>query len=204
MSKSKTEQERKKRWGQQQKTLHASQLMRDVAYYEERGLFTAQAAWSETASQVLWDSQNWRSEPEFRDLSLDPYQTGQAMSLAWEELQFDPAEFEELSDADKDDRNFELNARAIAHNLSPEFKRDFLRRLERYRLRLRANKRWEVLAQAGLTQMILETSDQTDEAVWPECMLIYQIHYEAVSEYLRLQEAAEDGHKLADESDAEP
>jgi hypothetical protein len=189
--KRKAERERKKRWGQQQKTLHASQLMRDVAFYEERGLFTSQSVWSETASQVLWDSQNWRSEPEFRDLAFDPFHTGQAMSQAWQELLFDPEEFDQLSDADKDDRNFELNARAIALNLSPEFKKDFLRRLERYRLRLRANKQWEALAQAGLTQMILETSDQASEAAWPECMLIYQVHYEAVGEYLRLQEAAE-------------
>ena len=74
--------------------------------------------------------------------------------------------------------------------LLPEIKKDFLRRLERYRQRLRAGKRWEALAQAGLVQMILETSDDSREEVWPECMLVYQIHYEAIEEYLRLQEAA--------------
>jgi hypothetical protein len=189
--KRKAEHERKKRWGQQQKTLHANQLMRDLAYYEERGLFTSQAKWSETASQVLWDSQNWRTEPEFRDLAFDPYQTGQAMSVAWQELRFDPEEFDKLSDEVKDDRNFELNARAIELNLGPEFKKDFLRRLERYRQRLRIGRQWEALAQAGLMQMILETSDQSGEAAWPECMLVYQVHYEAVGDYLRLQEAAE-------------
>jgi uncharacterized protein (DUF1697 family) len=189
--KRKAERDRKKRWGQQQKTLRANQLMRDLTYYEEQGLFASQAKWSETTSQVLWDSQQWRDEPEFRNLAFDPYRTGQAMNLAWQELQFDPEEFEQLSDADKDDRNFELNARAIRVNLSPEFKKDFLQRLERYRLRLRTIRQWEALAQAALVQMVLETSDQAGEAAWPECMLVYQLHYEAVDEYLRLQEAAD-------------
>lgn len=188
--KRRAEQERQKRWGQQQKTRHANQLARDLAYYEERGLFASQAKWSETASQALWDSQDWRGEPEFRDLAFDPYQAGQAMHAAWEELQFDPDEFEKLSAEDKDDRNFQLNACAIQVLLLPEIKKDFLRRLERYRQRLRAGKRWEALAQAGLVQMILETSDESREEVWPECMLVYQIHYEAIEEYLRLQEAA--------------
>ncbi len=188
--KRKAELERQKRWGQQQKTLHANQLARDLTYYEERGLFASQAKWSETASQALWDSQDWRGEPEFSDLTFDPYQVGQAMHQAWEELQFDPDEFEKLSDEDKEDRNFELNACAIQTLLLPEIKKDLLRRLERYRQRLRSGKRWEALAQAGLVQMILETSDQSDEAAWPECMLVYQIHYEAIGEYLRLQEAA--------------
>lgn len=189
-AKRKAERERQKRWGQQQKTRHANQLARDLAYYEERGLFASQAKWSETASQALWDSQDWRGEPEFSDLTFDPYQVGQAMHQAWEELQFDPDEFEQLSDDDKEDRNFELNAYAMQLRLLPEIKKDFLRRLERYRQRLRAGKRWEALAQAGLVQMILETSDQANEEVWPECMLLYQIHYEAIGEYLRLQEAA--------------
>src|SRR5512143_3509732 len=169
--KRKAERDRKKRWGQQQKALHANQLTRDLAYYDERGLFTSQAVWNETASQVLWDSQNWRGGIEFLDLAFEPYQTGQAMSQAWQELQFNPEEFKQLSDADQDDRNFELNARAIEINLSPEFKRDLLQRLERYRRRLRSGKRWEALAQAALVQTILETSDQAGEAAWPECML---------------------------------
>ncbi len=189
--KRKAERDRKKRWGQQQKALHANQLTRDLAHYDERGLFTSQAVWNDTASQVLWDSQNWRSELEFRDLAFEPYRTGLAMSQAWQELQFNPEEFKQLSDADQDDRNFELNARAIEINLSPEFKKDFLQRLERYRQRLRSGKQWETLAQAALVQTILETSDQVGEAAWPECMLIYLVHYEAVGEYLRLQEAAD-------------
>jgi hypothetical protein len=187
----KAERERKKRWGQQQKALHASLLNRDLTYYEERGLFNSSAVWNETASQVLWDSQEWRHEPEFRDLALEPYRTGQAMALAWQELKFDPVEFNRLADEEKDDRNFELNAHALALNLTPEFKKDVLQRLERYRRRLRAAQRWEALAQAGLVQMILETSDLADEHAWPECMLIYQLHHEAVGEYVRLQEAAE-------------
>jgi hypothetical protein len=185
------ERDRKKRWGQQQKDMRANQLARDLAYYEERGLFASPAKWSETASQVLWDSQQWRGEPEFRDLAFDPYRTGQAMNRAWQELQFDPDEFNQLSDEDKDDRNFELNSRAIGVSLSTEFKKNFLQRLERYRLRLRTGKQWEALAQVALVQMVLETSDQAGETAWPECMLVYQIHYEAVDEYLRLQEAAE-------------
>ncbi len=188
--KRKAERERQKRWGQQQKSLHANQLARDLAYYEEQGLFASQTKWSETASQALWDSQDWRGEPEFRDLTFDPYQVGQAMHQAWEELQFDPDVFEKLSEEDKEDRNFELNACAIQLLLLPEMKKDFLRRLERYRQRLRASKRQEALAQVSLVQMILETGDEAGEAAWPECMLVYQIHYEAIGEYLRLQEAA--------------
>jgi hypothetical protein len=98
------------------------------------------------------------------------------MHQAWEELQFDPDEFGKLSDEDKEDRNFELNACAIQTLLLPEIKKDFLRRLERYRQRLRSDKRWEALAQAGLVQMILETSDQSGEEARPECMLVYKIH----------------------------
>ena len=189
--KRRSERDLQNRWGAQQKALHTRQLSRDLRYYEERGLLVSDAASSEIVSQALWDSQNWRGEPEFRDLTFDPYVSGQALNQAWQEAEIDPAAYAELSDEDKDVQEFQCSVQAIESVLTPEIKKDVLRRFERFRQRLRAAQQPELLAQASLTQMFLEGSDEVDEAIWPECMLIFQLHQEAVDEYIRLHDAAE-------------
>jgi hypothetical protein len=190
--KRKAERERQKRWGQQQKNLHFKQLQRDLRYFEENGLMTTEDRWEEAIFQALEDSANWRSEVEFRELAFDPYTAGQAMNQVWRESPLTPDELEKMPEEERDERAFEANARAIELILTPEFKKIFLQRLDRFRLRLRAAKHWDTLAQASAVQIALETSEQSNDVpLWPECDLIYQLHYEAVGEYLRLQDAAQ-------------
>lgn len=193
----KAERERKKRWGQQQKNLHIKQLQHDLRYYEENGQMASEERWEETVFQALWDSQNWRNEVEFRELAFEPFATGQAMNRAWQAAPLKISELDSLPEEEREERTFEINAHAINLLLTPEFKKIFLQQLDRFRLRLRAAKRWETLAQVSVMQMALEAAMQTEDDLWPECGLIFQLHFEAVGEYLRLQEAAGDALNTA-------
>lgn len=190
-AKRKAERERQKRWGQQQKNLHIKQLQRDLQYFEENGQLSAEDRWEEAIFQALDESANWRTEVEFRELAFDPYTAGQAMNEAWAETPIALDELEKMTEEEREERSFETNAHAISLILTADFRKVFLQRLDRFRLRLRAAKRWDTLAQASAVQIALETSEQTGDDLWPECNLIYQLHYEAIDAYLRLQDAAQ-------------
>ena len=191
--KKQAERDRRKRLAAEQKTQHQNQLMRDLAFYAERNLFESQAAWSEAATEVLWESQNWRAESEFAGLAFDIYASGQAMMDTWEQLHIDADALRQLPDDERDDKGFELHATAISHVLTPEFKRDFFARLDRFRQRLRARHEREQLAQTAMVQLVLETSAGSAEVgdmAWAECMLVYGVFVEAVQQFAALSEAA--------------
>lgn len=184
------EQDRQKRWGRQQKALHENQLQRDMDFYTERGMLAGTTHWQETAAQALWDSQAWRSEPEFADLAFDPFVCWTAVKQAGQEMEFDPAEHAALPEDEQDAEDFELQTLAIERVLTPLFKKNFYARLEQFRQRLRHEEQLERLAQASLVQYVLETAERQNESAWPECLLIFQLHSDAVDQYIRWQEAA--------------
>lgn len=185
------ERERQQRWGKQQKALHEKQLLRDMQPLTANGGFATEALQERVVAQALSDSQGWRHEPEFADLVFDPYVNRHALEQAWHEMEFDPEAFERLSEDEQDEQTLELHVLALGRVLTPQFKKDFLRCLERFRGRLRQKRQWEPLAQASLVQLLLESELQPDESAWPECLLIFQLHTEAVDRYVELQNAAE-------------
>ena len=186
------ERERQKRWGKQQKALHDKQVLSDMQYFVDNGRLDTEEHQQKAVEQALWNSQDWRHEPEFADLSFDPYLNQRALQQAWHEMEFDPEAFKQLSEDEQADENFELRALAIQRLLTPEFEKQFCTRLDRFRGRLRQEKRWEQLAQAGMVRLMLEKDDPQHQSAWPECMLIFRLHTEAVDRYIELQDAAED------------
>jgi hypothetical protein len=186
-----TERARQKRWGKQQKVLHEKQFLDDMQFFVENGYFETEARQQEALEHSLWSSQEWRGEPEFSDLAFDPYLNQRALQQAWHEMEFDPEAFKQLSEDEQADENFELRALAIERLLTSEFKKQFTARFERFRERLRQREQWEPLAQASMVQFMLEKDDGQQVSAWPECMLIFQLHDEAVERYSTLQDAAE-------------
>jgi hypothetical protein len=189
--KRRAERERQKRWGKQQKALREKQILGDMQYFADNGFFDTEARQQEAVAQSLWNSRDWRSEPEFADLAFDLYHNQRALQQAWHEMEFDPEAFKQLSEDDQADENFELRALAIERMLTPEFKQQFHARLNRFRTRLRQQQQWELLAQASMVQFMLEKDDPQNASAWPECMLIFHLHTEAVERYIELQDAAE-------------
>jgi hypothetical protein len=183
--------ERRKRWGKQQKALREKQLLGDMQHFVDNGWFSTDVRQQEALANSLWSSQDWRREPEFADLAFDPYLNQRALQQAWHEMEFDPDAFQQLSEDDQADENFQLHALAIERLLTPAFKQQFHARLEQFRQRLRETLQGELLAQASLVQLLLENDDAQADSAWPECMLIFQLHTEAVDRYLDLQSAAE-------------
>jgi hypothetical protein len=197
------ERDHQKRLELEHKARRRNQLTRDLAHYAELGLLDQQDVWSETATKALWDSQAWRTEPEFAAFKFDIYDSGRAMGQAWAEAKFDVEAYHRLSEDEQDDMTFELNATALAQVLTPEIKRDFFQRLEKFRQRLRTKREAEKLAQAALVQLVLETSAESAEAnaeVWAECALVHEAFTDAVEEYARLAEAAEEAFSSAREA----
>jgi hypothetical protein len=189
--KRRADRERQKRWGKQQKALHEKQILGDMQYFVDAGFFDTEARQQEAVAQSLWNSRDWRSEPEFADLAFDLYHNQRALQQAWHEMEFDPEAFKLLSEDDQADENFELRALAIERLLTPEFKQQFHARLNRFRTRLRQQQQWEPLAEASMVQLMLEKDDPQNASAWPECMLIFHLHTEAVERYIELQDAAE-------------
>ena len=185
------EHQHQQRWGKQQQAMRENQFARDMQYFADNGQFDTEAQQQETLARVLWNSQDWRHEAEFSDLVFDPYDNERALQQAWNEMEFDPEAYEQLSEEEQDDEDFELHALAIERVLTPEIQKDFSRRLDRFRARLRHQRQWETLAEASLVQLTLESEDTEDVLTWPECMLIFTLHTEAVDRYLELQTAAE-------------
>jgi hypothetical protein len=185
------ERERQQRWGKQQKALREKQILGDMQYFVDNGFFDTEARQQEAVAQSLQASQDWRSEPEFADLAFDLYLNQRALQQAWHEMEFDPEAFRQLSEDDQADENFELRALAIERMLTPEFKKQFHARLERFRIRLRQQRQWEPLAKASMVQLMLEKDAAQDASTWPECLLVFQLHTEAVERYIELQDAAE-------------
>ncbi len=183
--------ERQKRWGKQQRALREKQLLGDMQHFVDNGWFDTDIRQQEALANSLWGSQEWRSEPEFADLTFDLYLNQRALQQAWHEMEFDPDAFQQLSEDDQADENFQLHALAIERLLTLAFKQQFHARLEQFRRRLRETQQGELLAQASLVQLLLENDDSQADSTWPECMLIFQLHMEAVDRYLALQNAAE-------------
>ncbi len=191
------ERDRQKRLALEKKQQQHARLMRDMAFYADRDILESPPAWGEVSIESLWQSQNWRGEPEFAPLRFNAHDAGKAMETAFAELEFDPVQLSQLSEDERDDRTFELNAHAIHLYLTPAFKRDLLQRLVRFRERLRFHHESETLAQASLVQLMLQSEAEEVQKVWGQCMLVYQLHLEAVNEFVRLSDAAETAIKPA-------
>ena len=114
------------------------QLQRDLEPYVDRGIFLSAAKWTEAAAHALWISQEWQNEREFANARFDPANSGAAVQQVLAQHGIDAERLAALPDAERDDRTFELNAQALSQVLTPQFQRDFLKRLKRFRQRLRA------------------------------------------------------------------
>lgn len=164
------------------------QLQRDLEPYVDRGIFLSAAKWTEAAAHALWISQEWQNEREFANARFDPANSGAAVQQVLAQHGIDAEGLAALPDAERDDRTFELNAQALSLVLTPQFQRDFLKRLKRFRQRLRAEQQADRLADASLVLVALETAQPVDQSVWAQCMLIYRLFGEALHTYLQLSE----------------
>ena len=190
--KRKAKQKQHQRHAREERERQKAALTRDMEYLAELGALNSEKAFSEAAFDALYQSAEWRNEREFANLSFDAFEAGQSANRVWGEKTPPPEKIERMSEEDRDDLEFDLNSQALAPLLAPEWKRKLLERMSRFRQRLRAERKWETLAQAALVEMSLRASDGDKEHdIWTMCMLAYAIFMDALDEYEQQAQAAE-------------